>query len=295
VIPPACATAFPAFVRALQVELGTIGPTCCAVTEPPAAPANAIALQLEPCDPAAAEVAIAVSGPAPSVAMHRTLPLGDVSPPARPRALAMGVAELVRAVVAPAPPPAATATQPAATPPPINDDRPRFRTALAATLELPAYPGRHSHLWGGRIAATGAASRWYGAVELFAAAGNASFPLGTVAMRVVGGGLSAGPRFALRRLTLDVGATGALAWGWAGGETSQPGITTDSGGALIATVGARAALTFPFAPAPGGWALRATVEGGAVVRGIEAHVEGSDPAGLAGPYVIIGLGLSWSQ
>ena len=136
------------------------------------------------------------------------------------------------------------------------------------------------------------ADRWFAALHVSGTTGSASFPLGTVAVHTVGGGLSAGPRFALGRLTLALGAGGALGWGWVAGAASQPGIATGSGGALVATLGVRAALTVPVAPHIG---LRGVVEGGTVVRGLDANVEGSAPAGLGGPYVIVGIGVGWSQ
>ncbi len=294
VAAPGCAAA--SLVRSLQIELAALGPDCCTVDESPAAsPPGAIGLTLDPCDPGADQIAIAVSDPARGGALRRELPLGDVSPPARPRALALAVAELIRTLLAARDQPASTSPPPPAAtpgPPPPSDDRPRLGADAAADLELSAYPQRDTQMWGGRLTGAIRAAHWFAALHLSGAAGSASFPLGTVAVRTVGGGLSAGPRFALGRLTLALGAGGAIGWGWVSGTSSQPGIETGSGGALVATLGARAALTVPVAPHLG---LRALVEGGTVVRGLDAHVEGSAPAGLGGPYVIVGIGVGWSQ
>jgi hypothetical protein len=282
VAAPACAAGSPAFVRSLQVELAAIGPDCCVL-----AAAGEIALALDPCDPEAAQIEIVVTDPARGRTERRALPLGDVTPAARPRTLALAVAELVRTVTAA--PVAPVASPPP--PPPVSPSPASLRATLGAEVELRAYPRRDTELWGGRLIGAAATERWFGAVALTAAAGRETFPLGDVATRFVGVGLSAGPRLARGRVALALGATGELGWGWAAGETPAPGIATGDGAALVASLGARATLAVAVAPnVLPHFELRAAVEGGGVVHGLRAEVAGSPPAGLGGPYVIVGLG-----
>src|SRR4051794_29178572 len=50
---------FAAFVEALQVELASTGPRCCAIeTRGRPAQADAITLDIDPCDPAAGEIEV---------------------------------------------------------------------------------------------------------------------------------------------------------------------------------------------------------------------------------------------
>ena len=274
VAAPACAAGPTAFARSLQVELAAIGPDCCVLAE-----TGEIALALDPCDPEAAQIAIVVADPARGRSERRELPLGDVTPPARPRTLALAVAELVRTVTA-----QPVITPVASTPPPPPAP---LRASLGAEAELRAYPRRDTELWGGRLIGAAATERWFGALALTAATGRETFALGAVAMRFVGVGLSAGPRLARGRVALALGATGELGWGWAAGEAAAPGIATGDGAALVASLGARATLAVSVSPH---LQLRAAVEGGGVVHGLRAEVAGSAPAGMGGPYVIVGLG-----
>ena len=283
VAAPACAAPPTSFARSLRVELAAIGPDCCVLGE-----AGEIALALDPCDPEAAQIAIVVADPARGRTERRPLPLGDVTPATRPRALAMAIAELVRTVTAS--PPAPAAATPAPSPQPAPVARTSLRATVGAEAELRAYPRRDTELWGGRLIAGAASERWFGAVALTADAGRESFALGAVAMRFVGVGLSAGPRITRGRFALALGATGEVGWGWASGEAAAPGVATDAGAGLVASLGARATLTAALAPH---LELRAAVEGGVVVQGLRAEVEGSSPAGLGGPYVIVGLGLGF--
>ena len=141
VAAPGCAA--PLLVRSLQVELAAVGPDCCTVDESPAAsPPGAIGLTIDPCDPEADQIAIALSDPARGGAIRRDLPLADVSPPARPRALALAVAELIRTLLAardqPLSPPLRPPPPATLGPPPPADDSHRLGADAAADLELSA-------------------------------------------------------------------------------------------------------------------------------------------------------------
>jgi hypothetical protein len=282
---PACLETPPgvAFVAALQVELAALDAGCCEVEPPPATPPTAgIVLALEPCDPTAATVGSAVTDPALPRTVQRAVALADVAADARPRALALAVAELVRTLRAPSEPPVPPSPPPASEPAPVHP-------SVDADVELRLYPQRDTTLWGGRLSGALARGRWWGAIGIFAAAGNESFPEGTVALRVVGGGIAAGPHVTLGRFGLALAATGELGWAWAEGRAPEPGVIPGSGSALVAALGGRAALTLPVEAHIG---LRATFEAGGVVHGLRANVTDRTPAGLGGPYLIAGLGVA---
>src|SRR5206468_2362783 len=155
---------FAAFVEALQVELASTGPHCCVIeTRGRPLQAGALTLDLDPCDPAAAEIAVrevrmeaGVETTAPGA---RRISLADVRPEARARALALAVAELVRTprpggpTVAPS---AATATLAA----PRATDGGRWGQSLAAEALLRAEPRLDTLLGGGRLAFFSFGERW---------------------------------------------------------------------------------------------------------------------------------------
>src|SRR6476469_7258428 len=101
VFPPACAVAPVSpddFIDALRVELAGRQPHCCVVGPGGDAATDAVkvTLSIEPCDPATQQVAVTVDVAAPPRTIQRQVSLADLPPEARPRALALAVAELIR-------------------------------------------------------------------------------------------------------------------------------------------------------------------------------------------------------
>ena len=274
---PIAPVSVPSFVDALRVELAghPSGPGTTLVT-----------LAVEPCDTATTRVRVAVTSDTSASAWARDVGLEDITLEARPRALALAVAEIVRGVettFAPPPPPVA-----AAPPPPANEG-PWFvaRGALDALVEL--FPSRDTTLWGGRLSAS--LERPHLALALFgeAAAGAHGYASGDVALQTFGGGVVVGPRWVSRRLTVSPALVGALGWARIQGHARQPDVATGAGADLTVALRARlevSAVVVRFV------SVRAFVEGGWMVRGLDATVDGARAAGVSGATLLGGVGLA---
>jgi hypothetical protein len=279
---PACPIAplsVPDFVDALRVELAG---------RDPGRGETLVRLAIEPCDPSTVRVQVTVTDTGSERASAREIDLADVAQPARPRALALAVAELVRTVQAPAtPPPAApVVAQGAAGPaPPLPE--PLLRVVAGDALYA-AFPSRDTSLWGARLSLSVERAHWHAGVFGDFLAGAHSYDVGHVTLQSLGAGVFAGPRFGTGPLTISPGVVGALGWVHVDGNPGQAGVVGQSGDGLVA--GLRARLLFSWALGRS-LALRALVEGGWEVKGFDALVDGSRGAGLSGVSLVGGLGL----
>src|SRR5579871_1134657 len=292
---PACPSypfAVEAFLGSLEVELAGQVPACCLLAPPgtaaasqTGAPGPLVTLAIEPCAASATAVSVPLRDPARAMQAERRVELGDIRGEARPRALALAVAEMVHALLA-TPPPAA---RPAAPPPPPEAAAPQRQPGLflSAMLEVEAHPGNNMSLLGFGASAGLARGRWMAALDLQWMVADPLVDLGDVRTQLAAGALTAGPRFALRRAIIDLGATGRFGWTWMSGHSSS-GAMTGSGSAPVASAGARLGL---FLPTSAGIShLRLLVEGGAMLRGHDAIVNGVTAAALSGGYVLFGFG-----
>jgi len=307
---PACSSApfsVEAFLGSLEVELAGHVPACCLLDRAPASPggdeadpgdphpALRVTLSIVPCDPSATAVDVRVRDPARPVRLERRVGLGDIPIEARPRALALAVAELVHAATAP-PPAAPTAIAPAS--PGVSlagagdsGGVPRQRVPwifVSGVVEIETHPGNNMTLWGVRPSVAVARGHWQAALDVDAMAGDPSVALGDVSTRLLAGTLAAGPRLSLGGVIVDVAACGRFGWAWMGGHTSDANAVASSGSAPLASAGGRLGIFLPTAAKVSH--LRALVEAGAMIHGIEATVNGTVAAGLTGGYVLFGLG-----
>jgi hypothetical protein len=274
VVEPACAVeplSVPAFLDSLRVELAGRAPDATVVT-----------LAVEPCAPTTARVRVRITNDAGGAGAERDVGLEDVALEARPRALALAVAELVRGPQGAPPPPTWHAAVPAtAAPPPI-----KMGGAADGVLEL--FPGRGTTLWGARLSLS--LDRRRGGLALFgeAASGSHGYELGEVDLRSIGGGLVAGPRFSWRRLTLAPSVVGALAWAHIEGRAGAPDVAAGSGSGVTAALRARVAASSVVARVV---SVRAFVEAGWTLRGLDATVAGARAVGLSGATLVVGVGV----
>jgi hypothetical protein len=299
---PSCPSPFSieAFLGSLEVELAGHVPACC-VLAPPAAgndagsPGLLVALALDTCDADATAVDVRALDGARGTSAARRVGLGDIPREARPRALALAAAELVHSLAQNAPPPPASAA-----PPPVaartsaagadTGAASRLPTlALSGTIELETHPGNNMLLWGPSASAALGRRRWQAALDLQYLTGDPSVAFGDVSTRLFALALTAGPRFSLGRVVVDVGATGRLGWCWMGGHVTDPNAIPGSGSALVASAGGRVGILLPTAARMSH--VRAFAEGGAMIHGLEAEVNGAAAAGLAGGYLLFGLGM----
>jgi hypothetical protein len=301
---PACPAPFSveAFLGSLAVELAGHVPACCLLDQAPPPPGGdtrpgmRVTLSIDPCDQSATSVDVRVHDAAHATGSERRVGLGDIPLEARPRALALAVAELVHSASQPAtplpapPPPAAPPTAAlvrsdgAAGPP-----RPRVPWIfISATVELETHPGNNMTLWGVRPSVAVARGHWQAALDVDAMVGDPSVPLGDVSTRTLAGTLAAGPRFALGHLIVDLAACGRFGWAWMAGHTGDPSAVTSSGSAPFASAGGRLGIFLPTAAQVSH--LRALVEAGAMIHGLDATVNGTTATGLTGGYLLFGLG-----
>lgn len=297
VVLPDCATspvAADAFLGSLRVELAGDARACCTrllapapIAPAPAGVTGAMTLDIEPCGETANLVRVRVRDGRGGVAVDRRVALGDVSPEARPRALALAVAELVRAA-ATSPPPLPPAAVTAAPPPPANL-QPRDGWLPILGFSVRTHVSGNITLRGFHAGLELAESGWQAAVEGYVESANPPVTLGTVDTTFVGGALEAGRRFhPAGKTVVDLGVIGGLGVVHMDGVSTAAGSVTASGAGLEVAAGGRAAFDFWQIPHDRA-RLRLIVEGGEVIHGVEATVNGHDAAGLTGAYLMAGL------
>jgi hypothetical protein len=275
------------FVEALRVELAGHGMLCCATGADVTAAAGAllVTLAVEPCDPNTDRIGVVVTNTRRLLAVERSVSLADLPAAARPRALALAVAELLRAADQPAPPAPAAPPEPQ---PPLADAGEAVRVSAGADALLRSYPSRQTTLLGAQLSLGIAGTRWHAALALDGALGRPSVELGAVSVRMLGAAVTAGPRFLVARVTVDIGASASGGWAWVRGEPGVTNVTPGAGNAFVAAAGARIAVQ---APASSKLRVHAAGEAGAVLRGLDADVDGSAAAGIAGVYLSVAVGV----
>ena len=304
---PACPSApfsLEAFLGSLEVELAGHVPPCCVLDRGPPLPGGdpanpqlglRVTLSIDPCDESATAVDVRVRAPARTTDLERRVGLGDIPIDARPRALALAVAELVHSATASAPaaPPVTAPAAPSAVLARAGDSggapRPRVPWIFVSGLvEIETHPGNNMTLWGVRPSVAVARGHWQAALDVDAMAGDPSVALGDVSTRLLAGTLAVGPRLSLGHLIVDLAACGRLGWAWMAGQTGDPNAVASSGSAPFASAGGRIGIFLPTAAKVSH--LRALVEAGAMIHGIDATVNGTTAAGLTGGYLLLGLG-----
>ena len=302
---PACAApplSFPDFVGSLRVELAGSAAACCTVVGPDtgapqaAAPGMTLALEIDNCGTTGDRVRLSVRDAAGAVRAGREVSLADIPVDARPRALALSAAELLRSTEQsrPAPPPTAVVTQPAAAP---RREPSALVLDVGGTLAVQAHPGRNMLLFGASPSVGAARGRWRATLSLEAMYGDPSVALGDVQTTLLAAALTLGPELRARRARIALGLTGTAGWAHVEGHAAASagaGVATAAASAFVGAAGARAAVDVPLG-ATGAWSLRALVEAGAMLRGLDAQVNGAPAARLSGAYVLGGLGLGWTS
>ncbi|HTA21824.1 MAG TPA: hypothetical protein VK989_21165 [Polyangia bacterium] len=264
-----------AFVDSLRAELAS-GARARAAT--------VVTLAIEPCDAATLRVRVSIaSDPGRSIA-PRDIGLEDIAVEARPRALALAVAELVRSASPPAAPPPPALVAPA---PPAPEPRP-FAIGIAADGLTSLFPGRATALWGGRLSFFVDGPRARLGLFADAAAGERDVDVGRVSLRSLAAGLVGCPTVSAGRFTLCPGVAGAIGWAQIEGAAAAPGVVAGSGSSLV--VAARGHVD------ASAWvarevSARAFVEAGYMLRGYGATVDGAPSAGLVGASLVLGLGV----
>ena len=291
VFPPECPSGPVSpddFIDALRVELAGRQPHCCVVGPGGDAANDAVkvTLSIEPCDPATEQVGVTVDVTAPPRTIQRQVSLADLPPEARPRALALAVAELIRS--------AGEAPQPDAVPPPpapAHDASGGGRhLPLTGTVagQMQSHFSHDTTLWGPRLGITLSSARWQLTLDAGASASRKNVPLGELSFLLASATLFGGPRFALGPVLASVGPAGTLGWARISGQSNMSGVAATSGSNVVGTVGLRAAAE---GPATTIVRLLAYVEAGWTVRWLEADVNGQTSAGISGAYLLLAAGV----
>ena len=305
VSPPLCRAdsfALVPFLDSLRVELAGRGLSCCTLAHPgdgtEAAGTLRVRVEIVPCAADADRLQVSARAPVDSLAVEREISLADVARTARPRALALAVAELIRWLeqgVGGTKTPEAVAVQtgpplPSPTPPPSGVTRP-VALSIHVDAEARALPARDTMMWGGRVRFTAHRRPLHADLDVGASYASARGELGEVLLRSASVGLGAGPRFATPTLIADLGLRAELGWAWIRGEPASADVRTGNGSSPIASVGLRLSLQ---APAQGRIRPSLTLESGGVIRGVRAEVSGQPVAGMTGYYLLAALGMGVS-
>jgi hypothetical protein len=290
IFPPAC-EASPVsvddFIESLRVELAGRQPHCCVVGPGGDAAADAVkvTLVIEPCDPATPEIGVRVDVTQPPRTMQRQVALADLPPEARPRALALAVAELIR-----------TAGEPAPAAAPVPDEQrnqgfgQRFDVMGSVAGAMQHHFKHGTTLWGARLGITVSSGRWRAALDAGAATNHTAVSIGSVSILLASAALFAGPRFDAGPVVVGFGPTAALGWARIKGQSTDPSVGAGEGTGLVATAGVRAAVEGPAGHLMGlvGW-----LEAGVTVRRLDADVQDQPAAGISGPYILLAAGVKF--
>src|ERR1039457_676731 len=297
--PPLCKSdSFPLIpcLDSLRVELAASKLDCCTLADPsdgpPAAGSLQVRFEVVPCVADPDRVQISAQSSADARVAEREISLADVVPSARPRALALVVAELIRSLEQrPRDSPPETITAPArtliSTPPSAGAALPRA-VAVVVEGEARVYPTRDTLMWGGRVRFTASRRSFHADFDCGVDFARAGSELGDVVLRSTTAGLGLGPRLQTSVAIIDVGLHAELGWAWIRGEPRSTDVRTGAGSDLISSLGLRVSLAVP-----AGLKIRPslTLESGAVLRGVKVEVNGQPVAGMTGYYLLAGLGI----
>lgn len=313
--------AFDAFAEALQVELAGRAPAAGSGAEGRAPGSVEVLVAPRRCGSLDARVTVEVLDLPAGRQRRRELSLADVSPSARPRALALMVAEIVRSLVAeapqgPLPPPRAPAPRPPLTPPPPTHTSPSPSThtlttpstqptpsflpsrsllrGASADLELRHYTRTPSTFGGARAAVLLGIrhSRWTAEPAAGFLYARRHLELGDVTLQAPTLGLTVGPWFGRGPLVLQLAGRGEVGLAFVAGRSARADVGSGSGSNVTLGLGLAARAELPMART-----FRAAlgVELGATLRGITAQAIGEPAATLRGPYGLVSLGVRWSR
>ena len=298
VSPPACkpeAFALVPFLDSLRVELAVTGIRCCMLAEPNGAVTSAVPLRVKvetaPCGSDRDTVQIAVQDDDSARVVHRELSLADVVPTARPRTLALAVAELVRSLGQQPPneaPKTAVTAEVHAPAPPAS---PASRAAVHVEGEARVLPTRDTLMWGARARMGSPWRSLHVDFDLGVDQASRRVDLGTVQVRCATAGLAVGPRLASSIAILDLGVRAELGWAWIRGDTSLATVQAEAGSDLVASLGLRTAVEFP---ARSSFRASLALEGGGFVHGTKGEADGRSVVGMTGYYALVSVGIAVS-
>jgi hypothetical protein len=276
----------------LRVELAADG-VAVAVLEHASDTAPHVDVAPASCDAAATTATLTCSAGGDP----RRLDLADVAAVARPRVVAIEVADFVRACVqlseraGPARP---SPEPPDPTPRPVEAAAPAQRAPIIVGVlgEGRAYAADATVLGGGRgFIDVPILTRWVARADAGALYGTASDSLGTIAGTIASLGASLRATTATRGFVLGAGMRGELGDGWFRGRAGAPSVTATRASSSLAYAAATATAATRLTDTLG---AELDLDAGATVRGFTADADAHPLFGALGLVVALRLGLTWS-
>jgi hypothetical protein len=279
-----------------------------------------IALQT-PCAPDAVEVTIEIDDAATAKSVKRVVSLADVPSAARPRALAIAAAELLRAswaelalqrapaaanqalaerlrrVVALHEATTADSAHANAVPSATHAAAPSPDpvTMLAVVLDGRFFPNYASGLVGPRAELSLPLARTLPLrlrADVGAAFGSAHDPVGDIALVLVSGALGLAISSEVGPVRAEIGPRIEAGWANARGIAFDASVQASSASSAVAAVSLAAEACFRITSA---WWGAAGVDAGTVLAGLDARADGRRAAGIGGPMmgIRVGAGFGW--
>jgi hypothetical protein len=271
-----------------------------------------IDVRAEPCEASAREIVVRIQDDATRKQVERRVQLGDVAEPSRPRALALAVAETLRAswmelempdaptptIVVPAAVREAVVARVASV---TGRDRgvtsaPPDRSARALDLSLAVawreFPSAATSLFGGRAAVELPIVSSIAMLHVDAGVllGGAHDTLGDVSLGQATAGaaiLLTSPRSAT--VTAELGPRLEAGAAWAGGNPATPATSSYAGAGFVSTASLLGAFRYRVSNA---WRISLELETGAMIVPFDARADQRRIAGLDGPFFGVTVGLS---
>ena len=263
IVPAGCSSEvldIDSFARTVSIELRADGVDRIVVSgeNPTAEPrvslddaSAVIAIAPQPCNSDAREIEITIADLATRKTVQRKVAMSDLDRPARPRAIALAIAELLRAswaelgVPPVLPVPSAVAlplkrserAPPAKSPPFTNHEVPVLE--LGTTMEGRFFPAYATTLLGVKAAASVSLARDFplrARVDLSALFGTSYDPLGTISTRLLCGGAGLVVAKSWGPLGVELGPQLELGDGWLSGNATSANVLTRSGSAPVLTL-----------------------------------------------------------
>ncbi len=252
------------------------------------------------CGAAGAE--LRVDDPLTGKSLFRIIDLEVAQQRARPRLLALALAELVftswteLAIPLPVPPPEPQA--PVVLPggrslAPASARSADSRLRILALASGQAFSGT-GLLWGGGLRAAGDYAHHLGfSADALAHHGQSSFPLGDVAIDTLSASAALVVHARLSFLCLRVGAGGRLGAAHLAGVPQD--VTQGAGASLWGAFGGPLALLVVGAPISGHMVAELSLEGGYVTLPVAGRVDGQRAVAVDGGWIAAQLGLGWRK
>ena len=310
----------PDFVELVRIEMVALGVTSLALgdasAEPTDDPVAIITLIVEPCEAAALELQVTIADTLTAKHVERHFDLSDVDLVSRPRTLALGVAELLRAswteLVLPDAPGATVVVPgrvrqailvrlrstiealPAGRPPTrsrASMEPPRV-PLLDAHLAVLAFAGSQTSLLGGGVGFSFSLVRPL-RLDLAGvlAFGSVFDRLGTVDVGFAATRVALTIATETRTLGFALGPRIDVGWAWSQGHSYDPATRAGKGGAVVVLGGLGACLRFRLA---GAWWGSVALDAGGTLAALEARVDDRTVAGVVGPWLAVRTGVAFA-